>query len=75
MAPVKDKRMAEDESRAASIAVTDGPAIPLKKDVGLFTAWRIAFFGAISTHAHCVQAVGPDQQVVDVVAVDVCGPR
>jgi polar amino acid transport system permease protein len=30
------------------ISVGDGPAIPLKKDVGLFTAWRIAFFGAIT---------------------------
>jgi len=36
------------------IAVTDGPAIPLKKDVGLFTAWRIAFFGAITVVLYLV---------------------
>jgi polar amino acid transport system permease protein len=29
------------------IEVGDGAAIPLKSDAGLFTAWRIAFFGAI----------------------------
>lgn len=30
------------------IAVTDGVAIPLKSDKGLFNAWRVAFFGAIA---------------------------
>src|SRR5512133_4337345 len=29
------------------IEVGDGAAIPRKSDAGLFTAWRIAFFGAI----------------------------
>jgi len=32
-----------------NLDVGDGAAIPLKSDRGLFTAWRIAFFGAIGT--------------------------
>jgi len=35
------------DPKPAVIAVTDGPAIPHKKDVGLFTAWRVSFVGAI----------------------------
>jgi len=31
------------------IDVGEGAAIPVKSDAGLFTAWRIAFFGAILT--------------------------
>ena len=31
------------------IDVGEGAAIPIKSDSGLFTAWRIAFFGAIAT--------------------------
>ncbi len=31
------------------IEVGDGAAIPVKSDKGLFTAWRIAFLGAITT--------------------------
>jgi polar amino acid transport system permease protein len=30
------------------IEVTDGAAIPSKRDVGLFSAWRISFFGALA---------------------------
>ena len=30
------------------IEVGDGAAIPLKRDIGLFSAWRVAFFGAIA---------------------------
>src|SRR5262245_39269220 len=30
------------------IEVGDGAAIPVKSDIGLFTAWRIAFFGAVA---------------------------
>lgn len=30
------------------IEVGDGVAIPVKSDIGLFTAWRVAFFGAIA---------------------------
>ncbi len=54
MAPVKDRKTDPTDSRAAVVAITDGPAIPLKKDVGLFTAWRIAFFGAIATVGYLV---------------------
>lgn len=34
--------------------VGDGAAIPRKSDRGLFTAWRIAFFGAIGVMAYLV---------------------
>jgi polar amino acid transport system permease protein len=37
-----------------SIDVGDGAAIPSKEDVGLFTAWRIAFFGSIALIAYLV---------------------
>lgn len=30
------------------IEVTDGASIPRKKDKGLFTAWRMSFFGAVA---------------------------
>lgn len=30
-----------------NIEISDGAAIPTKKDFGLFSAWRIAFFGAV----------------------------
>jgi polar amino acid transport system permease protein len=36
------------------IDVGDGAAIPSKEDVGLFTAWRIAFFGSIAIIAYLV---------------------
>lgn len=39
--------MSDNLSPHTPIAVGDGAAIPLKSDAGLFTAWRIAFFGAI----------------------------
>ena len=35
-------------AREVRIDVGDGAAIPRKKDAGLFTAWRMAFFGALS---------------------------
>jgi polar amino acid transport system permease protein len=34
------------------IDVTDGAAIPRKKDAGLFSAWRISFFGALLALAY-----------------------
>lgn len=34
------------------IDVTDGASIPVRKDAGLFTAWRTAFFGALATIAY-----------------------
>lgn len=36
-----------DEQRQQPIEVTDGGSIPRKKDIGLFTAWRVSFVGAI----------------------------
>lgn len=36
------------------IEVTDGASIPRKKDRGLFTAWRMSFFGAVATLAGLV---------------------
>ncbi|HSB72254.1 MAG TPA: amino acid ABC transporter permease [Candidatus Methylomirabilis sp.] len=43
--------MGDKAELPAVVEVTDGAAIPLKSDVGLFTAWRLAFFGAIATIA------------------------
>jgi len=36
------------------IDVGDGAAIPSKEDVGLFTAWRVSFVGAVSIVAYLV---------------------
>jgi polar amino acid transport system permease protein len=36
-----------DSANRPVVDVGDGAAIPLRSDAGLFTAWRIAFFGAI----------------------------
>lgn len=36
-----------DEQRQQPIEVTDAGSIPRKKDIGLFTAWRVSFVGAI----------------------------
>jgi polar amino acid transport system permease protein len=52
--------MMEDKGQHPTIVeVGDGAAIPLKTDVGLFTAWRLAFFGAIATVA-CLAITRPD---------------
>lgn len=40
--------MSTSESPQSHIDVGDGAAIPTKSDVGLFTAWRIAFVGSIA---------------------------
>ena len=47
MAPLrrKPKRTAQQQP---TIEIGDGAAIPRRKDVGLFTAWRVAFFDAIA---------------------------
>jgi polar amino acid transport system permease protein len=37
----------QERARPAIVEVGDGAAIPSKSDIGLFTAWRIAFVGAI----------------------------
>lgn len=41
-----------------SLEVVEGTAIPRSGDPGLFTAWRIAFFGAIAVLAYLVFVVG-----------------
>ncbi len=41
------KKKKVDEPKKVLIDVGDGAAIPSKEDVGLFTAWRVAFFGSI----------------------------
>lgn len=46
MAQIKDKGKI-GESRQEIIHVGDGPAIPSRKDPGLFTAWRVAFIGSL----------------------------
>ncbi len=51
--------MGDKAQHSAVVEVTDGAAIPLKSDVGLFTAWRLAFFGAIAT-VTALAAVRPD---------------
>jgi polar amino acid transport system permease protein len=43
---IKSKKEPEEQP-LLSIEVGDGAAIPVKSDKGLFTAWRVAFFGAI----------------------------
>jgi len=40
------------DKKKVTIDVGDGAAIPSKDDVGLFTAWRVAFFGAIAIIAY-----------------------
>ena len=42
------------ENKQQNVEVGDGAAIPLKSDFGLFTAWRIAFIGAISILGYLV---------------------
>lgn len=49
----KKKKKIEVPKRL-SIDVGDGAAIPSKEDVGLFTAWRVAFFGSIALIAYLV---------------------
>ena len=39
--------MSDHQPIQTPVAVGDGAAIPHKSDAGLFTAWRIAFFGSI----------------------------
>jgi len=44
--------MGDAKRQPQVIEVGDGAAIPLKSDVGLFTAWRVAFFGAVAALAY-----------------------
>jgi polar amino acid transport system permease protein len=52
VAAIKETRDDGDRREKTVIAVTDGPAIPRKMDVGLFTAWRVAFVGALGVIAY-----------------------
>jgi polar amino acid transport system permease protein len=47
------------DAKEVRIDVTDGASIPVKGDPGLFTAWRMAFFGALAALAALV-ALRPD---------------
>ena len=49
----KKKKLLEQKKKV-NIDVGDGAAIPTKEDVGLFTAWRVAFFGSIAVIAYLV---------------------
>ncbi len=51
IAPKKFRKKKNEEPKKVLIDVGDGAAIPSKEDVGLFTAWRVAFFGAIGISA------------------------
>ncbi|MDD5724207.1 MAG: amino acid ABC transporter permease [Syntrophales bacterium] len=51
MAEIKEWKDAVKTPRPA-ILISDGPAIPRRKDSGLFTAWRISFIGAIAMVAY-----------------------
>jgi polar amino acid transport system permease protein len=48
MAPLRRKPKKIAVQEPLTIEVGDGAAIPRRKDVGMFTAWRVAFFGAIA---------------------------
>ena len=48
MAPLRRNPEKIAEQEPLTIEVGDGAAIPRRKDAGMFTAWRVAFFGAIA---------------------------
>lgn len=48
MAQITKKQKKDNAVGPAIIEITDGVAIPTKRDIGLFTAWRTAFIGAIA---------------------------
>ena len=55
MAEIGSKKKKKIEvPKKVLIDVGDGAAIPSKEDVGLFTAWRVAFFGSIAIIAFLV---------------------
>jgi polar amino acid transport system permease protein len=59
MAPVRRRRKKIVDPGQPLIVVGDGAAIPTKKDVGLFNAWRIAFFGSLAVVV-CLIVFKPD---------------
>ena len=48
MAQVERRKKKIEDQGQPVIDIGDGAAIPTRKDIGLFDAWRIAFFGAIA---------------------------
>ena len=52
MAEITKQPKETKDKKKVTIDVGDGAAIPSKDDVGLFTAWRVAFFGAIAIIAY-----------------------
>lgn len=54
MAEITDIDKDSEDLKQTTIEIGDGAAIPTKKDVGLFTAWRISFFGAIAIIVYLV---------------------
>lgn len=54
-----------DEENQVRIEVSDGASIPRKKDAGLFTAWRMSFFGAVSILAYlCINKPDPYMRIL-----------
>ena len=56
MGEIKKRDIKREGESARSIEIGDGPAIPTRKDVGLFTAWRVAFFSSIAAVLYLVIA-------------------
>ena len=52
MAEITKQPKETKSKKQVKIDVGDGAAIPSRDDVGLFTAWRVAFFGAITIIAY-----------------------
>lgn len=50
----RKKKKLFEQKKKVTIDIGDGAAIPTKEDVGLFTAWRVAFFGSIAVIAYLV---------------------
>jgi polar amino acid transport system permease protein len=48
VAQITGKQKKDNAVGPAIIEITDGVAIPTRRDIGLFTAWRTAFIGAIA---------------------------
>jgi polar amino acid transport system permease protein len=48
VAPLGSKKRKIEGPEGSLIEIGDGAAIPTRRDIGLFSAWRVAFFGAIA---------------------------
>jgi polar amino acid transport system permease protein len=56
VAEIKRTKKRDPSGQPILVEVSDGAAIPHRKDIGLFTAWRFAFFGAIGLLAVLILA-------------------